>query len=101
MSEPDEQFGKAGLEADAGYEPLPTPKPEDDREYGSDQNELQRAASDLTEARHDNLAPVVDRDYRWKGGTGEPVAENQTVDAKRAAHDLTQIRESELTEALE
>jgi hypothetical protein len=87
------------------YRPLPTAedlseRPKEKEYDGNDSAELRRAAKDLIEAREAGTVPQaeaepVDRTYRWDGGTGKPVEDHYTLDAKRAAEDLTRVREIE------
>lgn len=100
----EELYGQAGVEADHGFEPaLPSPfepPKEDQPTFGSDRGGLEDAASELTKARAENNPPVVERNYHnfengeWK----DKVADNLTIDARRAARDLAAARELE-TEA--
>ena len=91
--------------------PEPTPMPDfterpKEKEYdGNDSAELRRAAKDLSDARAAGTIPraddvePVDRGYRWTAGRGDPVPEHYTLDAKRAAEDLTKVRMAEVEAA--
>ena len=91
----EEAFGRAGNEAAQGFVPLADPPPPEEREYGSDQDGLKEAASDLVESRR-QTSPVIERKYTGNGAAdGEEVPANRTIDQKRAVHDLTVLREVE------
>ena len=90
------------------YRPLPTAedlaeKPKK-KEYSSDLDGVEKAAKDLTKAREEGRVPQaeaerVDRGYRWQSGLGEKVEDHYTLEARRAAEDLTRVRQGEAATA--
>ena len=90
----EELYGRAFDEAGHGFEPLadPTPAPEPEREYSGDADGVREAAKDLAETRQ--TPPLVERAYVHIDGedAGKQIAENRTIDQKRAVRDLTAIR---------
>ena len=84
------------------YKELPTAEDLSERpkekEYEGDQTGIEKAAKDLTTAREERRqaeAEPIERGYRWNGGLGDPVPENFTLEARRAADDLTRVRQQE------
>ena len=73
----------------------PTPEPPAVPDY----DDAIAAAEELTRKREAET-PIITRDYIQLGGdhAGEPVGDNETVDARRAARDLAKIREVEAAE---
>lgn len=63
----EELFGQAGNEAAAGYQPLPEPLKEEAETYSGEVDGIRHAASDLTDARQVDKAPIIERDCRWIG----------------------------------
>jgi len=124
MSEPntDQDFGLRGVEKSQDFEPMPvinpvkppldSPQAEAEREeywsHTSDvlrtddlpaDDELRKAANEIAERRRQSGRDgiVLERQYTQQSGpdAGETMAENQTVSAEQAAHDLTNIRDLE------
>ena len=85
------------MEQSHGYTPMadPTPEPPAVPDY----DDAIAAAEELTRKREAET-PIITRDYIQLGGdhAGEPVGDNETVDARRAARDLAKIREVEAAE---
>jgi len=72
------------------------------KEYDGEISEsLRAAAADLDKLRAENKIPQAepepDRTYRWTSGSkeGERVPDNYTLDAERAARELTAVRQAE------
>ena len=90
-------YGESALEQSHGYTPMadPTPEPPAVPDY----DDAIAAAEELTRKREAET-PIITRDYIQLGGdhAGEPVGDNETVDARRAARDLAKIREVEAAE---
>ena len=90
-------YGEFALEQSHGYTPMadPTPEPPAVPDY----DDAIAAAEELTRKREAET-PIITRDYIQLGGdhAGEPVGDNETVDARRAARDLAKIREVEAAE---
>jgi hypothetical protein len=71
--------------------------------YSAELDGIREAAKDLTEAREARESRTVpqadaeptDRGYRWNAGQGDPVEGKYTVDAKRAAQDLSRARQAD------
>jgi hypothetical protein len=90
------------LPSETNYVPMADPiatEPEKKREYSSDIDGVEKAAKDLDKARAEGRVPQaesepVDRGYKYLTGdrAGEPVEENQTLTAERAARDLQTVR---------
>src|SRR4029453_5165978 len=90
------------LPSETNYVPMADPiatEPEKKREYSSDIDGVEKAAKDLDNARAEGRVPQaesepVDRGYKYLTGdrAGEPVEENQTLTAERAARDLQPVR---------
>jgi hypothetical protein len=85
------------MKSQADYEPKP-------KEYDNDTDSIRRAFRDLEKARQAGTVPQAEaeaeaeplkRGYRQDGGVGDPVPENQTVEPRRAADDLSRAREIE------
>jgi hypothetical protein len=89
------------------YKPLPTAQdlnpPEKPKEYDDSLESVHEAARDLSKAREEGRVPQAEaetvRDYHWQNGQGKKVAAEYEVDAKRAADDLTRVREQEVAAA--
>ena len=91
------------------YTPLPTFAPEEPKKdtYSNDKDGLEAAASELSEARKNGQVPAtedtventIDRGYRWEQGLGKEVEPHYTLDARRAAEDLTRVRQAEVEAA--
>ena len=87
--------------------PLPDFAPErKEKTFSAEKDGLVEAAQSLTEARQSRKvpkvaedAPITERGYRWDGGLGKPVEEHYTLDAKRAAEDLSKVRLAEVEAA--
>lgn len=85
-----ENFGQAGLEAEAGFEPMLDPRKKDEGETFDNAKE---AAKAIIERRgNETTAPIV-RGYHDE--KGEPAPANETVTLERAAHDLAESRKAE------
>jgi hypothetical protein len=91
----------ADTPAPTAYEPMAdsyaasTEEPKK-KTYDADQDGLHSAAKDLTQSRQPEPEPL-ERKYQWLSGekAGEPIPENQTVSAERAARDVEMMRNYE------
>jgi hypothetical protein len=108
---PEEQFGQAGLEQQAGFVPMepPASEPAESKDFGSDASSLRDAARELDRGRSAEERPVDEIAYRRQGDDGkvEREFESKTVKMDRAAKDLAEFRqrrarqeEQEINEAI-
>jgi hypothetical protein len=89
----------------SGYQDMPSGEtpPEKKREYDESSiiESVKAASRDLSAQREAGTVPQaepeISRDYRWTGGErqGEKVPSNYTLEAERAARELTAVRQAE------
>jgi hypothetical protein len=96
---PTETTSPAPTEA---YRPLPeATEPDEDKKRiydANDSDSIRAAALEVDKLRGKAEAEPLDRSYRWEAGTGDKVEPHYTLDAGKAAEDLTRLRNSEVAE---
>jgi hypothetical protein len=102
-----DKFGKEGVEAFQGYEPMtpaiPAPRENavDGPEYETHREDLLKGAKEILDRREAaDLAgekPIIPRAYKETNGehAGEPMPENQTLSVEQASWDITGARSRE------
>ncbi len=94
---PEEQFGHAGVEQNAGFTPMPDSTPSEPADIGSSHDSLRDAANELSKGRGDYPSEPEEIAYRESDkhgrATDKLVDPKETITRQRAAEDLAAYRE--------